>query len=108
MRAPFLSPGATVRLAIFTALALIAATITMLFGHAPDESSLLAHSLFVPSAPLAQELARCSALGLEAEQDQACKDAWAENRRRFFTYRALRAVSEGDAAHPAPIPQKEK
>ena len=38
--------------------------------------------------PLAQEMIRCEALGMAAEQDARCKAAWAENRQRFFTYRA--------------------
>ena len=35
--------------------------------------------------PLADELARCRAIGMAAIEDVACKAAWAENRRRFFT-----------------------
>jgi conjugative transfer region protein TrbK len=34
--------------------------------------------------PLAAELARCKALGAEATNDDACKQAWAKNRERFF------------------------
>jgi conjugative transfer region protein TrbK len=33
---------------------------------------------------LADELARCKALGREAEYDPACKAAWAHNRARFL------------------------
>ena len=33
---------------------------------------------------LADELARCKALGREAEYDAACKAAWAQNRARFL------------------------
>ena len=41
-----------------------------------------------PSAdPLAGELARCQSIGMVAQNDVACAAAWAENRRRFFTYR---------------------
>ena len=35
---------------------------------------------------LARELARCREIGIAADSDPACKAAWAENRRRFFTY----------------------
>jgi conjugative transfer region protein TrbK len=38
--------------------------------------------------PLAVELARCQSIGIAAQNDVACAAAWAENRRRFFTYRA--------------------
>jgi conjugative transfer region protein TrbK len=37
--------------------------------------------------PLAAELARCQSIGIAAQSDVACAQAWAENRRRFFTYR---------------------
>ena len=37
--------------------------------------------------PLAAELARCQSIGIAAQNDVACAAAWAENRRRFFTYR---------------------
>ena len=47
------------------------------------------------SDPLALELARCQAIGMAAKDDAACEAAWAENRRRFFTYRPA------DSAAPA-------
>ena len=34
--------------------------------------------------PLANELARCKALGAEAAHDAACKAVWAQNRARFL------------------------
>ena len=37
--------------------------------------------------PLMQEITRCEALGMAAEQDARCEAAWAEKRQRFFTYR---------------------
>jgi conjugative transfer region protein TrbK len=39
------------------------------------------------SDPLALELAHCQSIGMAAKDDAACEAAWAENRRRFFTYR---------------------
>ena len=36
--------------------------------------------------PLAAELRRCELIAEEAKDDPACEAAWAENRRRFFTY----------------------
>ena len=44
--------------------------------------------------PLASELKRCELIAEQAEDDPACEAAWAENRRRFFTY----APSPGRAA----------
>jgi conjugative transfer region protein TrbK len=34
--------------------------------------------------PLRTELLRCNGLGQAALDDALCRDAWAENRRRFF------------------------
>ena len=36
---------------------------------------------------LALALSRCQAIGSAAQDDPACLATWAENRRRFFTYR---------------------
>ena len=47
---------------------------------------------------LATELARCQSIGMEAKDDAACEAAWAENRRRFFTYRP---ADNAPAARPA-------
>ena len=45
------------------------------------------NSPVIQSDPLARELARCQAIGMAAQTDGSCEAAWAENRRRFFTYR---------------------
>ncbi|WGJ14952.1 putative entry exclusion protein TrbK-alt [Methylocapsa sp. D3K7] len=39
----------------------------------------------VSADPLAAELTRCRNLGLEAAGNQACEEAWAESRARFFS-----------------------
>ncbi len=39
----------------------------------------------VPADPLAAELTRCRKLGLDAAGNQACEEAWAKNRARFFS-----------------------
>jgi conjugative transfer region protein TrbK len=36
--------------------------------------------------PLAEELLRCQLIADQAKDDAACEAAWAESRRRFFTY----------------------
>jgi conjugative transfer region protein TrbK len=46
-----------------------------------------ARTVVLPLAdPLVREIKRCEALDMAAEQDAKCEAAWAENRRRFFTY----------------------
>lgn len=42
----------------------------------------------ISSDALAQDMSRCRAIGMAAANDAACEAAWAENRRRFFTYGA--------------------
>ncbi|MEI9988151.1 MAG: putative entry exclusion protein TrbK-alt [Aliidongia sp.] len=68
------------------------------------EDSGAAASVSTPSAtsdPLARELARCQAISMAAKDDAACTAAWAENRRRFFTYRPA-----DDTANAATTGQK--
>ena len=63
----------------------------MLFGaalalHEPDvPEPIRVFPPVVPADPLAAELTRCQKLGLEAAGDQACEEAWAESRARFFS-----------------------
>lgn len=44
-------------------------------------------TMSVSSDPLSLEPAPCQAIGMAAKDDAACEAAWAENRRRFLTYR---------------------
>jgi conjugative transfer region protein TrbK len=67
--------------------ALIALAIVTVALHRRYEKSPAGAPPPVPSIPsdaLARELTRCQAIGMAAEEDAACKAAWAENRRRFF------------------------
>jgi conjugative transfer region protein TrbK len=58
----------------------------------PEEASASAD-------PLAGEMRRCQALAMAAKDDVDCEAAWAENRRRFFTYRpAPSAAATPDTA----------
>ena len=50
---------------------------------APEPTRIF--SAVVPADPLAAKLARCRKLGLEAAGNQACEEAWAESRARFFS-----------------------
>lgn len=55
--------------------------------------------------PLAAALARCQSIGLVAQSDAACAAAWAENRRRFFTYPPADNATP-PAARPTPKAEK--
>jgi len=74
------------------ALGLVAVTIATVMAsvHFRDNDSgiVAAAKLGFPAHqtdPLADELARCRAIGMAALEDAACRAAWAENRRRFFS-----------------------
>ena len=57
--------------------------------------------------PLAAELARCQLIGMAAQSDAACAAAWAENRRRFFTYPPADGATP-PAARPTPTETRER
>ncbi|MBV9528099.1 putative entry exclusion protein TrbK-alt [Sphingomonas sp.] len=52
------------------------------------------------SDPLAEELQRCQVLATQAKDDANCEAAWAESRRRFFTYPPPRGAATPLAASP--------
>ena len=60
---------------------------TVLTVHNDMDAPASARAPATGSDPLASELAHCRMIGMEAKDDAACEAAWAENRRRFFTYR---------------------
>jgi len=57
--------------------------------------------------PLAIELARCQSIGMVATDDAACEAAWAEKRRRFFTYRPADSAAAARPAEQNPIAKPE-
>jgi conjugative transfer region protein TrbK len=50
-------------------------------NRTPAPSTATAHENM---DPLADELSRCTALGVHAANDAACKVAWSQNRARFL------------------------
>jgi conjugative transfer region protein TrbK len=82
MRRRFSVP-ALARVIGYVAIAIVIAIAALHVRHgaeAPRPASAM------PSDALAAELARCRTLGVAATNDTACSAAWAESRRRFFTY----------------------
>ena len=61
----------------------------------------------IQSDPLARELARCQAIGMAAQNDGSCEAAWAENRRRFFTYRPAPSAASTPSVNPRLAPKPE-
>ena len=69
--------------------ALVAVTIVAATLHFRAARSRLPNHTASPAAisdPLSDELKRCQVLAAQAKDDAACEAAWAESRRRFFTY----------------------
>ena len=50
--------------------------------------------------PLAEELQRCQVIATQAKDDAACEAAWAESRRRFFTYPPALSAASSPVASP--------
>ncbi len=86
------------------AFALVAAAIiatAVHFRHDNAQARGAPSAVSHPGDPLAAELARCQSIGMAAQDDAACEVAWAENRRRFFTYRPADAVGPTAPVQPA-------
>jgi conjugative transfer region protein TrbK len=102
MRTPRLTLTAMSRA---TGFVLVGATIVATALHFRDDRPTASS---VPAArladPLAAKLARCQAMGMAAQNDAACTAAWAENRRRFFTYRPASSASADATNHPDGAP----
>jgi len=101
MRTRMLATPALCRAAGFV---LVAAAVLLAAIHVPwDDAPARVLPATTPRGadPLAAELARCQGIGMAAKDDAACEAAWAENRRRFFTYRP--SVSEVPAASIPPL-----
>ena len=86
MRGRLFNLRAVARVAGF-ALAAVAILAAAIHLGRDEPSPRPASTVVLPLAdPLVREIKRCEALGMAAEQDAKCEGAWAENRRRFFTY----------------------
>lgn len=79
-------PKAVRIVAVLAAGALTAGIAAWLAGTDVDEANGRRTPVTVRAIePLQIELHRCNGLGEAALQDPACRAAWAENRRRFFS-----------------------
>lgn len=67
----------------FVAAVIVLAAIEATRG--PDEAEQPVRSASPSADPLTAEMARCAAMGEAALQDEACRRAWAEHRRRFLS-----------------------
>ena len=90
---------------IAVAVAIAAAALHFRQNGAGTSTSLRTPS--IESDPLAPELARCQSIGMAAKDDPACEAAWAENRRRFFTYRPAGSATSTAPTDPQPAAKRE-
>ncbi len=86
MRGRFLNLPALARAVGFALVAIAIIAATLHFREAPLRSPDHAASSPAISDPLSDELTRCQVLAGQAKDDADCEAAWAESRRRFFTY----------------------
>ena len=110
MRGRPLSIGAVGRVAGFVVVAAAIIATSIQFRHGDTSASAPAGTAATPmrNGPLARELARCRTIGMAAKDNAACEAAWAESRRRFFSYRPQ--LDRGASApamdrSPAAVPQ---
>ena len=87
MRGRLLNFSAIARAVGFALVAIAIVAAMLQFREAPSRSPDHAASSAATSDPLSDELKRCQVLAGQAKDDADCEAAWAESRRRFFTYR---------------------
>ncbi|EFI53044.1 putative entry exclusion protein TrbK-alt [Afipia sp. 1NLS2] len=87
MRGRLLNLPAVARAVGFALVVIAIVAATLHFREAPSRPRDQTASPADTSDPRSDELKRCQLLASEAKDDAACEAAWAENRRRFFSYR---------------------
>ena len=101
MRGHLLNLPAIARAAGFALVAAIIVAAALHLRTSAPRGQGLHVSPAAASDQLTEELQRCQALATQAKDDAACEAAWAESRRRFFTYQP----TPGAAAPPAAAPK---
>jgi len=101
MRGRLLNLPAIARAIGFALVAVAIVAATLHFREAPSRLPVHAPSPAAAIDPLPDELKRCQVLAAQAKDDAACESAWAESRRRFFTYQ-----QPSDATTPSPASTK--
>ena len=89
---------AIARAAAYAAVAAVIGATLLTARHNDMDTSASARAPATGSDPLASELAHCQTIGMAARDDAACEAAWAENRRRFFTYRPTDSATSAHSA----------
>jgi conjugative transfer region protein TrbK len=98
MRGRLLNIPAIARAVGFALVAIAIIAATLHFRETPLRSPDDAASSAATSDPLSDELKRCQMLAAQAKDDADCEAAWAESRRRFFSYRPTPLTTTPPAA----------
>jgi conjugative transfer region protein TrbK len=91
----------------YVAVAALIAAAALHFRGAGPAAPEAEHVSAPQSDPLAAELSHCQSIGMAAQDDEACTSAWAENRRRFFTYQPTNYPQTESPADQKPHPRPE-
>ena len=102
MRGRLLNLPAIARAVGFALVAIAIIAATLHFREAPLRSPDHAASSAATSDPLSDELKRCQVLAAQAKDDADCEAAWAESRRRFFTYQPPSTTAPPAASAKSP------
>jgi conjugative transfer region protein TrbK len=105
MRGRLLNFPAIGRAAGFVLVAAVIIATAVHFAHDPRSARQRPAEASTSADPLASEMLRCQALAMAAKDDAGCEAAWAENRRRFFTYRPALSATPTPAAAPNSLKQ---
>jgi conjugative transfer region protein TrbK len=100
MRGRLLNMPAIARAVGFSLVAVAIVAAALHFRASPPRIQGLHVSSAPTSDQLTEELQRCQALATLAKDDAACEAAWAESRRRFFTYQPTPGAAVPPAAAP--------
>ena len=98
---------AIARAAAYAAVAAVIGATVLTVHHNDMDVPASARAPATGSDPLASELAHCQTIGMAARDDAACEAAWAENRRRFFTYRPAGSATSTPPTDPQPAAKRE-
>ena len=100
MRCPWFKITTIGRAAGFVLVAAAIVATAISFHHDDARKTIPLRPSSIQSDPLARELARCQTIGMAAKDDGPCEAAWAENRRRFFTYLPAPSAASAPRADP--------
>ena len=102
MRGRLLNLPAIARAIGFALVAVTIIVATLHFGDAPSRLPDHPAGLAASTDPLSEELKRCQVLAAQAKDDADCEAAWAESRRRFFTYQPPSTTAPPAASAKSP------